>query len=330
MSIWQTKKWQEMLKKSEQVSEFFEINNIFIEKRNVALWEYWLFILWLDKNIINEIFLKDLKILCKKENCLFIQIELLDYNNIKSLKDLKSLLNIRKENNWFNKWYYKKFITPYTAVIDLEKSEGDILTNMKPKWRYNIKLATKKWVVAEIVDKTEENIKSYYDLMLETTSRDNFAWNSLEYYSNFLNSLEKSKLILAKKDWIVIAGWIFVFNSEVSIYYYWASTSKKEYRNLMAPYLVQWEAIKYAKNIKSKLYDFLWIATPWDNKSDLAWVTSFKKKLTWDIREVSNSYIFVNKNIKYFIINILRKIKKYNIFAWKVFFYIIIREKFKI
>jgi lipid II:glycine glycyltransferase (peptidoglycan interpeptide bridge formation enzyme) len=42
-------------------------------------------------------------------------------------------------------------------------------------------------------------------LMLETTLRDNFAWNSLEYYSNFLNSLEKSKLILAKKDWIVIA-----------------------------------------------------------------------------------------------------------------------------
>jgi len=40
MSIWQTKSWQEMLKKSEQVSEFFNINNIFIEKRQVALGEF--------------------------------------------------------------------------------------------------------------------------------------------------------------------------------------------------------------------------------------------------------------------------------------------------
>jgi len=37
MSIWQTKSWQEMLKKSEQVSEFFEVNNIFVEKRKVSM-----------------------------------------------------------------------------------------------------------------------------------------------------------------------------------------------------------------------------------------------------------------------------------------------------
>jgi lipid II:glycine glycyltransferase (peptidoglycan interpeptide bridge formation enzyme) len=40
--------------------------------------------------------------------------------------------------------YYKKFITPYTALIDLEKTEEDILADMKPKGRYNIKLAKKK------------------------------------------------------------------------------------------------------------------------------------------------------------------------------------------
>ena len=304
MSIWQTQNWQKMLKKSGQVSEFFEVDGIFIEKRSVWLWEYGLFILGLDKNILNKKKIKKLKDFCKKQKSLFIQIEVLDYDNI------NSLTNIREEYKWFDKWYYKKFITPYTAIINLENSEEEILANMKPKWRYNIKLATKKWVIAEIVDKTEDNIKAYYDLMLETTSRDNFAWNSLEYYSNFLNSLEKSKLILAKKDWIVIAGGIFIFDLELSIYYYWASTSDKEYRNLMAPYLVQWEAIKYSKSIKSKLYDFLWVATPWDENSSLSGVTDFKKKMTKDIREVSNSYIYINKKMKYFIISILRKLKK--------------------
>ena len=304
MSIWQTQNWQKMLKKSGQVSEFFEVDGIFIEKRSVWLWEYGLFILGLDKNILNKKKIKKLKDFCKKQKSLFIQIEVLDYDNI------NSLTNIREEYKWFDKWYYKKFITPYTAIINLENSEEEILANMKPKWRYNIKLATKKWVIAEIVDKTEDNIKAYYDLMLETTSRDNFAWNSLEYYSNFLNNLEKSKLILAKKDWIVIAGGIFIFDLELSIYYYWASTSDKEYRNLMAPYLVQWEAIKYSKSIKSKLYDFLWVATPWDENSSLSGVTDFKKKMTKDIREVSNSYIYINKKTKYLIMSFLRKLKK--------------------
>lgn len=316
MSIWQTKKWQEMLKKSGQVSEFFEISppsnsplaggeSIFIEKRKVSMWEYWLFVLWLEKELSQNSVQKLIE-LCKKENCLFLQIETIDYKIPLSQpfppreKGVEQLIS----------WYYKKFITLYTAIIDLEKSEEEILANMKPKWRYNIKVAEKKWVVSEIVEKTDENIIEYYNLMLETTSRDNFSGNSFEYYKTFLKNLENSKLILAKKDWIVIAGWIFVFDLEVSIYYYWASSWNKEYRNLMAPYLVQWEAIKYAKSIWSKIYDFLWVSSPNEKNSSLTWVTDFKSKFTSDFRKVSGSYIFINKKIKYLIINILRKLKK--------------------
>ena len=302
MSIWQTKSWQKMLKKSKQISDSFEIDWIFIEKRKVAMWEYGLFILWLELEKINKNFVKKCRELAIKQNVLFFQIETLDYSKEISL-----------EKGNFKFWkidYYKKFITPYTAIIDLNKIEEDILADMKPKWRYNIKLASKKWVEALIVEKTEENIKAYYDLMLETTSRDNFSGNSLEYYKIFLENLENSKLILAKKDWVTIAWGIFTFDKEVSIYYYWASTSKKEYRNLMAPYLVQWEAIKYAKSINSNLYDFLWVSSPNQKDTSLAWVTGFKMKLTRDLRWVSNSRIFVNKKIKYFIINILRKLRK--------------------
>ena len=303
MSIWQTKKWQEMLKKSGQVSEFFEVDKLFIEKRKVSMWEYWLFILWL-KEPLSPLIRGNLIDLCKKENCLFFQVETVDYSDSIFLLFPKGV----PEGGGIIPGYYKKFITPYTAIIDLEKTEEEILAKMKPKGRYNIKLATKKGVIAEIVEKNETNIKSYYDLMLETTSRDNFSGNSLEYYSDFLNNLENSKLILAKKDDKVIAWGIFVFDTEVSIYYYWASSSDKEYRNLMAPYLVQWEAIKHAKSIESKIYDFLWVATPWDENSELAWVTSFKKKLTSDIIKVSDSYIYINKTIKYFVINTLRKL----------------------
>jgi lipid II:glycine glycyltransferase (peptidoglycan interpeptide bridge formation enzyme) len=43
---------------------------------------------------------------------------------------------------------------------------------MKPKGRYNIKLAEKKGVEIKIVEKTDKNIQYFYELMNETTSRD--------------------------------------------------------------------------------------------------------------------------------------------------------------
>jgi len=146
--IWQTKTWQQMLKKSGQVSDFFEValsssstkeeleGALYVEKRSIGLKQYWLFILGIEKEKINKEILEKLKQLTKKENCIFCQIETIDYTSLQ----LSPL-----EEREFKIWYYKKFITPYTAIIDLTKSEDEILANMKPKGRYNIKLARKKW-----------------------------------------------------------------------------------------------------------------------------------------------------------------------------------------
>ncbi|MDD3645831.1 MAG: peptidoglycan bridge formation glycyltransferase FemA/FemB family protein [Candidatus Gracilibacteria bacterium] len=338
MIIWQTKAWGDMLVQSGQAEQIFEIpfnlpfskgvpeegrgGIIFVEKRKVSFGEYGLFVIGLDKAITSETSDKLIE-LCKKEKALFIQVETLDYNT--SSQPSPSEEKEIAQNNTpllqrrgaggevFKKWkagFYKKFITPYTAIIDLTKSEEEILLDMKPKGRYNIRLAEKKGVEVKQVEKSDDNIKKFYDLMIETTSRDGFSGNNINYYSTFLSSIENSKLLFAYKDEKVIAGGIFVFDKEVSIYYYGVSTGDKDYRNLMAPYLLQWEAIKYAKSIGSKLYDFLGVSTPGDTKSSLAGVTDFKMKLTKDLRCVSDSYIWVNKKLKYYFINTLRKFKK--------------------
>ncbi len=298
MSIWQTQKWQEMLKKSWQTSDFFVVDNVYIEKRSIGLWFFWLFILWIKWKINNSTFDKIVE-LSKEQNAVFIQIE-----NISYACELDFW-----QNKFFKSGSYKKFITPYTAIIDLELSLDEILKKMKPKWRYNIKLAEKKWVEVLDVEKNDKNIKLFFDLMNETTSRDWFNWNSFEYYKIFLNELNNSKLILAYKEEKVIWAWIFVYQDDFAIYYYWASTSDKKYRNLMAPYLLQWEAIKIWKENKCKYYDFLWVSTPWEKKSSLSWVTDFKLKLTPDIIKVSDSYIYINKKIIYLLFVLKKKFK---------------------
>ncbi len=295
MSIWQTKEWSEMLIKSNQAEKVFDIKWIKIEKRKISLWEYWLFIQWLDFNIDIKNELIDL---CKKESCLFIQIETLNYANT-----FEIIQN-------FSAWYYKKFMPYYTVIIDLDKSEDEILSQMKPKWRYNIKLAIKKWIKCKIVEKTEKNINIFYNLVLETIARDSFSWNSLNYYKTFLNNIKESELIFAYKEKEVIASGIFILHDGVALYYYWASSSKKEYRNLMAPYFLQWTAIKEAKRKWCKFYDFLGVMTPWSKDSSLKWVTAFKLKFNKNSIKISDSYIWINKRFKYFLVSILKKIKK--------------------
>jgi len=310
MSIWQTKSWQEMLLKSKQIEKIIEIDNVFIEKRSIWFWNYWLFSLWVSKNVLSKEFLIKLKKISKEEKCVFFQIELLDYLNIDSLSLLKSLFSSREESNWFNNWYYKKFITPYTAIIDLNLSLDEILSLMKPKGRYNIKLAEKKWIIVKEVEKIKENVEIFYNLMLETTSRDNFNWNSLDYYISFLNIIKESKLFIAYFEDKPISAGIFTYVWDNAIYYYWASTSDVNYRNLMSPYLLQWTAICKAKELNCKIYDFLWVATPWEENSHLQWVTDFKSKFTANIIKVSESYIFINNKFKYNLLQLLRKIKR--------------------
>lgn len=296
MSIWQTHSWKNLILASIQAQNVFEIDWILVEKRSIWLRKFWLFSLWIEEN--QKISEEKIIELCRKENCLFVQIETFWVEN-----------NISLSLKIFQKWYYKKFITPHTALINLSQSEEEILANMKPKWRYNINLAKKKWVEVFSAEKTQENIKIFYDLMLETTSRDHFSGNTLKYYQIFLEKFAESELIFTKYEGKILSAWIFIFNSEISIYYYWASTSDKQYRNLMAPYLMQWFAIEKAKKIWSKYYDFLWVASPWEINSPLAWVTDFKLKFTPDIRNVSEGYIFINKKFSYFILQILKKIK---------------------
>ena len=241
MSIWQTKSWQEMLLKSKQIEKIIEIDNIFIEKRSIWLGQFWLFVLWIDILNLNNDFLNKVKSLCKIEKSLFIQFENIDYTSSSNV-----------ELTWFTNNYYKKFITPFTAIIDLNLSLDEILSMMKPKWRYNIKLAEKKWVIVKEVEKTKENVEIFYNLMLETTSRDNFNWNSLDYYISFLDSIKESKLFIAYFEEKAISAGIFTYVWDSAIYYYWASTSDINYRNLMSPYLLQWTAICKAKELNSK------------------------------------------------------------------------------
>lgn len=170
----------------------------------------------------------------------------------------------------------KRHVHPEASLlIDLKQSEEEILKHMHQKGRYNITVAKRHGV--EIVQGTSSDIDSFYRLLSSTGSRDNFIILQKSRYKRFLESLDGSHLLLAMHQGKAIAGLLNVLWNGTAYYYYGASSYDD--RKCMAPYLLQFEAMRKAKAEGCHTYDLLGIM-PVDAPSNDPWkgITDFKQK----------------------------------------------------
>lgn len=149
-----------------------------------------------------------------------------------------------------------------TRILDLSLTEEDLLKQMKPKGRYNIKVADKHDVEVTL----SQDIDAFYALLQKTGARDRFGIQSKKHYEQFLKHIPDAFLLLAhaKDSPYPIAGLIGVVWGHTGYYYYGASDYA--HRSLMAPFALQWSAMKHCKAQGCTQYDLLGIAPP-DTKS---------------------------------------------------------------
>ncbi|MBI5765983.1 peptidoglycan bridge formation glycyltransferase FemA/FemB family protein [Candidatus Falkowbacteria bacterium] len=185
-----------------------------------------------------------IKHLAKKENVIFLRLEPAWGDN----KENKKILSE-------NKFQFIGQVQPkQTLILDLRKSEEELLKQMKPKTRYNIKVAQNHGI---IINEGENYFADFWRLMEHTSERGQFISQPKEYYQKMLTALgdEKNlKLIIAKSENKVIAANLVIFFGKWCVYLHGASDY--EYRSKMAPYLLQWQAILEAKKIGGRYYDF--------------------------------------------------------------------------
>ena len=144
----------------------------------------------------------------------------------------------------------------YVMTLNLSNSTDTLLKNMKSKTRYNIGYAQRKGV--QIVRAKERRLLNvFYVLLQETALRDGFTIRPIDYYEAMWEHLVENnlaQLFLAYHDNTPLAGAICFRLPHRVWYVYGASSNEK--RNLQASHLIQWEMIRWAKSLGTKVYDF--------------------------------------------------------------------------
>jgi lipid II:glycine glycyltransferase (peptidoglycan interpeptide bridge formation enzyme) len=145
----------------------------------------------------------------------------------------------------------------FTFILDLSKQEDALLSSFHPKTRYNIKVAQKHGVEIK-EDNSDTAFGKYLRLSEETTKRQGFFAHNRTYQQTMWNIMKKSgiaKLWTAISEGETLAAWVlFVWNDTV---YYPYGASGRSHRETMAPNLLLWEIMKWAKSNRLSYFD-LW------------------------------------------------------------------------
>lgn len=145
-----------------------------------------------------------------------------------------------------------------TLIIDISKAPEEILSNMKAKTRYNIKLAYRKGIKVRVG--TKKDLDIFYHLYSMTCKRNNLNLHDVSFFSSLfdVNNTGDFDLLIAELNGEPLSSLFLTYSSKRATYLYGASSN--ENRETMSTYALQWEAINLAKKKNCTEYDLFGIA----------------------------------------------------------------------
>ena len=198
----------------------------------------------INNELLSNEFWREIDSVCKRNRAIFLKVEPDGWDDEFQLISLPSFLVTSPHN----------IQPPRTIIINIQDSEENILSRMKPKCRYNIRLAEKKGVTVRAWD----DIAAFHAMMTITGGRDGFGVHSKEYYQRAYELFHPKgtcELLVAEYEGKPLASLMVFANAKRAWYVYGASNNEE--RNRMQTYLLQWEAIRWAKARGCEEYD-LW------------------------------------------------------------------------
>ncbi len=256
--------------------------------------------------------LNDLQSFAKKQGAIFLKLDpdvVLGRGVPHSEEDVtenngQAVMSELKRRGWIYSSDQIQFRN--SILVDLTATEDDILMRMKPKTRYNVRLAGKKGVMVRVG--TVDDLPLLYKMYAETSVRDGFVIRDENYYMTvwklFIQNVERLTFnvptcipLIAEVDGEPVAA-IFLFMFAGRGYYVYGM-SRNAHREKMPTYLLQWEAMRHAKSNGCMAYD-LWGAPEVFDESDSMWgVYRFKEGLGGEVVRTLGAYDFAPNKLWY-------------------------------
>jgi len=313
-TIFQTKEWEEIKLKTGYQKSFW-VDGILVLMKELPLGRSMLYspmvtsdqVESLKSKVTSTKFFDELKAIAKKEKAIFYRLEL----DVPQLPTPNSQL---LTSQGFVK-AFEEMQPEHTLILDLTDSEEEILAQMKQKGRYNIKVAKKNGVLVTSEDLSEKAVSTFYQLYRQMGKRHRITSRGQEYFSTLLEILSRkgyarvynASLETEGKEIPLASAIILSFDGRATYLY---GGSDNEHKNLMAPYLLHWQAICDAKEAGLKEYDFFGIAPNDDPNHPWGGVTRFKKQFGGNEIAILGSYDLILNKPEYLIFKILEKIRR--------------------
>lgn len=250
-----------------------------------------------DDLIHSAVIVRDLEDFARRKRALFLKIDpdiptgkgitgAPDHVDVQVGLDLQALLTARG-------WRYSAEQVQFknTVLIDLVKTEDDLLAAMKQKTRYNVRLAEKRGVQVRAANL--EEVEQLYPMYLETAVRDGFVLRDKDYYltvwKTFIRA-GKCEILVAEVDGEPVAAAVILIFGGKAWYVY--GMSREAHRDKMPNYLLQWEAMRRAKRAGCQVYD-MWGAPDLFAESDPLWgVFRFKQGFNGEVINWAGAWDF--------------------------------------
>jgi len=263
----------------------------------------------------NKQLVEELQKIGKEEKCIFIQLE----PNI-TTKELDHAGQKMAQMGLTNAAH--PLFTKYTFILDLTKSEEELLKDMHSKARYNIKVAKRHGVEVNI-DSSDQAFEEYWRLTEETTNRQGFYAHTKHYHklqwetfphpktedtnSKITNELTSHLFTASYEGKVLTALLFFVFHDTL---YYPYGASSNDHRNVMHSNLAMWDGILFGKELGLKKFD-MWGAMGADPNPKDPWFGfhDFKRKFGPEHIEFIGSYDLIINPVMYHAYKVADKLR---------------------
>ena len=262
-----------------------------------------------NKAVIEDLF-EGIKVLAKKHKCYefmwdpcFVEKDekaknILTEMGFSHIENAPELSTIQARNNYM--------------LLNIEgKTPDEVIAGFHSKWRYNIRLASRKGVICKACG--PEAIDDFYPMMAETGNRDGFAIRPKEYFVKMLTALGHNHCrlymcYLQNEDGTEtpVSGAITTQYAGKTCYVYGASSNK--HRNVMPNHLMQWTMIQWALENNNFIYDFQGIPFYTDETHPNYGVYKFKKGFNGEVVTYAGEFYYTFSPFKKRLVNFFENI----------------------